>query len=127
MPTRYWGDAAGSTNMELKASDPSSNPYLARGALIAAGLDGVENELEPGPPVDQDPANLSEDELARRGIRRYPTTLGAALDELERDDVLVAALGTPLAREYILVKRAEVAAFEGKDTTYELPQHFYKY
>ncbi|HBY95844.1 MAG TPA: glutamine synthetase [Chloroflexi bacterium] len=127
VPTRYWGDEAGSTNMELKASDPSSNPYLALGALIAAGLDGVEHELEPGPSVDQDPGTLSEEELARRGVRRYPTTLAAALDELERDDVLVAALGAPLAREYILVKRAEAAAFEGKDATFELQQYFYKF
>ncbi len=127
VPSRFWGHEAGSTNLELKASDPSNNPYLALGGLIAAGLDGIENGLEPGEPVDQDPANLSEEERAQRGIRRYPTSLDAALDELERDEVLLDSLGEPLAKEYRLVKRAEADAFKGKGDEYELQQHFYKY
>jgi glutamine synthetase len=127
VPTRYWGNEAGSTNMELKASDPSNNPYLALGALIAAGIDGVERNLDPGASADQDPGNWSDEERAQRGIRRYPTSLNAALDELERDEVLLDAFGAPLAKEYILVKRAEAAAFEGKDDEFELEQHFFKY
>jgi glutamine synthetase len=127
VPTRYWGDEVGTTNLELKASDPSNNPYLALGALIAAGLDGIESHLDAGPSVDIDPGNWSDEERAQRGIRRYPTSLAAALDELERDDVLINALGAPLAKEYILVKRAEAVAFEGKGDEFELQQHFYKY
>jgi glutamine synthetase len=127
VPTRYWGNESGSTNMELKASDPSNNPYLALGGLIAAGLDGIENKLDPGTPADQDPGNWGDEERAQRGIRRYPTSLNAALDELERDEVLCHALGAPLAKEYILVKRAEAAAFEGKGDEYELEQYFFKY
>ncbi len=127
VPTRYWGNETGSTNMELKASDPSNNPYLALGGLIAAGLDGIENKLDAGVSVEQDPGNWSDGERAERGIRRYPTSLDAALDELERDEALCDALGAPLAREYILVKRAEAAAFEGKGDEYELEQHFLKY
>jgi glutamine synthetase len=127
VPTRYWSNEADSTNIELKASDPSNNPYLALGAVIAAGLDGIDNELDPGEPVDQDPGNLSDEERERRGIRRYPATLGEALDELEKDEVLVDALGQPLAKEYLIVKRAEVAAFADKGTEYELQQYFYKF
>src|SRR6266705_1883575 len=51
----------------------------------------------------------------RRGIARLPTSLAAALDALERDDVLRDALGDVLAREYLTVKRSEVRAFEGQD------------
>lgn len=127
IPTRYWGNESGSTNLELKASDPSNNPYLALGALIAAGLDGVEGELQPGPPVDQDPGNWSDEERAERGIQRYPTTLDAALDALQQDAVLLDALGAPLAKEYVLVKRAEVEHFRGKGDDYELEQHRFKY
>lgn len=127
VPTRYWGNEAGTTNLELKASDPSNNPYLALGALIAAGLDGVEKALEPGTSVEVDPANWSDQERAARGVRRYPTTLNAALDELERDDVLAHALGAPLAHEYLLVKRAEAAHFAERDEAYELEQHRFKY
>lgn len=127
VPTRYWGNESGSTNMELKASDPSNNPYLALGAVIAAGLDGIANEMQPGPSIDQDPGNWSDEERAARGIARYPTTLNAALDALENDTVLQTALGTPLAREYILVKRAEAAHFADKGDEYELEQHRLKY
>lgn len=127
VPTRYWGNESGTTNLELKASDPSNNPYLALGALIAAGLDGVENKLEPGPSIDRDPGSWSDAERAARGIARYPTTLDAALDALEQDEVLVNALGQPLAHEYILVKRAEAEHFRGKGDAYEFEQHLYKY
>ena len=103
-----------STNLELKPSDPSNNPYLALGGLLAAGLDGVARKLDPGEPALTDPDALSEAERQRRGIRRLPATLGEALDALERDEVLRAALGEVLAREYLLVKRSEVRAFEGE-------------
>ncbi|HZQ06881.1 MAG TPA: glutamine synthetase family protein [Anaerolineae bacterium] len=127
VPTRYWGNESGSTNMELKASDPSNNPYLALGALIAAGLDGVEKEMQPGPSIDRDPGNWTEEERTARGIERYPTTLDTALDALERDEVLQNALGAPLAQEYIRVKRAEAEHFRGKGDEYELEQHRFKY
>ncbi len=116
-----------STNLELKPCDPSNNPYLALGGLLAAGLDGVERQLDPGEPVLVDPDSLSDDERHRRGIRRLPTSLGEALDALERDEVLRAALGEVLGKEYLLVKRSEVRGFEGKDAAFEIAQHFYKY
>ena len=116
-----------STNLELKPCDPSSNPYLALGGLLAAGLDGMERTLDPGEPTLVDPDSLSASERERRGIARLPTSLAAALDALERDDVLRDALGDVLAREYLTVKRSEVRAFEGQDVAFELAQHFYKY
>jgi glutamine synthetase len=116
-----------STNLELKPSDPSSNPYLALGGLLAAGLDGIERKLDPGEPTLVDPDTLSEAERARRGIRRLPTSLGEALTALERDEVLRAALGDVLAKEYLAVKRSEVRGFEGKDAAFEIEHHFYKY
>ena len=91
VPSRYWDDEAGSTNLELKASDASANPYISLGGVMAAALDGIERGLDPGDPVDVDPGNLTDDERARRGIRRFPETASEALDELEKDEVLVAA------------------------------------
>src|SRR2546422_2130184 len=120
VPTRYWDDEEGSTNLELKASDASANPYISLGGLMAAALDGIERELDPGEPVNSDPGNLTDDELHRRGIRRYPETAREALDELERDEVLVGALGAPLAFEYLKVRRAEAAAYAEKDEAFEL-------
>jgi glutamine synthetase len=127
VPSRYWDDEAGSTNLELKASDASANPYLSLGGVIAAALDGIARELDPGDPVDQDPGNLTERERKRRGIKRFPTTAAEALYELERDDVLVAALGAPLATEYLKVRRTEASAYADQDEAFELANHFFKY
>jgi len=127
VPSRYWDDEAGSTNLELKASDSSANPYVALGGMIAAALDGIERELDPGEPVNEDPGNLTDAERETRGIRRFPLTAGEALDELEGDAVLTGALGAGLATEYLKVRRAEAAAYADKDEAFELDQHFFKY
>ena len=127
VPSRYWDDEPGSTNLELKASDNSANPYIALGGLIAAALDGTEHRLDPGEPVDVDPGTLTDKERERRGIRRFPLTSTEALDELEKDDVLMSALGQGLATEYLKVRRAEAAAYAEKDEAFELDQHFFKY
>jgi glutamine synthetase len=127
LPSRRPGLEVDSTNVEFKPCDPSCNPYLALGGLMAAGLDGLARALDPGEATLVDPDTLSEAERTHRRIRRYPTSLGEALDALERDDVLVDALGKPLAREYLAVKRSEVRAFEGKEPDFELEQHFLKF
>jgi glutamine synthetase len=127
VPSPFWGREAESTNLELKPADHSGNPYLALGALIAAGLDGVRRELEPGEPVDVDPADLDDAERERRGIRRLPQSLDAALDALEADAVLTAALGPLLARSYVAVKRLEARHFADTSPEEEARQHFYKY
>ncbi|HKT37380.1 MAG TPA: glutamine synthetase family protein [Ktedonobacterales bacterium] len=127
IPSPFWGREAESTNFELKPADHSGNPYLALGALLAAGLDGVRRELDPGEPVDVDPGNLSDDERERRGIRRLPQSLDAALDALEADTVLREALGPRLATAYIAVKRLESTYFAEKTPEEEARQHIYKY
>jgi glutamine synthetase len=121
------GQEAASTNLELKASDPSNNPYLALGGLVAAGLDGVAHELQPGEVTLIDPGNYSDEERAARGIQRYPTTQAEALDALEQDTVLLDALGDELSRSYIAVRRSEFAAFSAEDVDFEIKHHLYKF
>jgi glutamine synthetase len=127
VPSPFWGREAESTNLELKPADHSGNPYLAMGALLAAALDGIRRELDPGEPVEVDPGNLSDEERERRGIRRLPESLGAALDALERDTVLTAALGPLLTSAYLGVKRLEIAYFAEKSPEQEALAHLYKY
>ena len=127
MPSRYWDDEEGTTNLELKACDNSSNPYIALGGVLAAALDGITRELDPGDPIQQDPGNLTDKEREDRGVRRFPTTSKEALDELERDEVLMNALGSGLATEYLKVRRAEAAAYAEQDDQFELDNHFFKY
>jgi glutamine synthetase len=122
-----WGREPESVNLEFKASDPSNNPYLALGGLIAAGLDGVVRQLEPGQATLIDPGNYSPEEQAERGIERYPTTQAAALDALEKDDVLREALGEVLNRSYLAVKHSEYEAFAAEDLDFEIKHHLYKF
>lgn len=122
-----WGSEATSINLELKASDNSNNPYLALGGLIAAGLDGVARQLEPGDAVLIDPGNFNDEERSQRGIQRYPTTQAEALDALAQDTVLMKALGTELATAYLAVKRSEYAAFAAEDVAFEVRHHIEKF
>jgi glutamine synthetase len=117
---------AASVNLELKPSDSSANPYLALGAVIHAGLDGIQRKLDPGEAVNIDPALLTEDERQARGARRLPDSLGAALDCLEADTVLMDSLGDLRGRAYLAVKRSEVAEFADMTTAQECFEHFTK-
>lgn len=123
----FWGREEQSYNVELKAVDPSANPYLALGALLACGLDGIDRRLDPGVPCEQDPALLTEAERERNGIRRLPTTMGVALDGLQRDDVLMTSMPELLRRSYLAIRRSEAAAFAAKDIDFEIKHHFYKF
>lgn len=123
----FWGREEQSTNVELKAVDGSANPYIALGALIASGLDGVERQLDPGAPCEHDPALLSEAARDRSGIQRLPTTMKAALDNLEHDDVLMDSMPDLMRRSYLAIRRSEEAAFSAQDEEFEIRNHFYKF
>ena len=120
-PARH--DEKGSVNAELKAVDGSANPYLALGGLIAAGLDGIARELDPGDPVLVDPGTLTDAERERRGIKRLPTSLEEALRALESDTVLADAVGPLLLAAFSAVKRGEIAGFAAQDEAFELRMH----
>jgi glutamine synthetase len=121
------GDPDSTVNLELKPSDSSANPYLALGAFIYAGLDGIRSKIDPGEALNVDPATLSETERAERGAHRLPASLAAALDALEADQLLMAALGPLRSTAYLAVKRSEAAHFaHSTDPYYECFQHFTK-
>ena len=103
-----------SVNVEFKPADLSANPYLALGALMAAGLDGIERQLDPGEPILTNPALLPEQELAAKGITRLPLSLEQALDALAEDPLIIAALGPLLTESYLAVKRSEVDFYRNK-------------
>jgi glutamine synthetase len=127
VPSVFRGKEEASTNVELKAADASSNPWLAVGGLIAAGLDGVERGLEPPEPVEVDPATLDEEERERLGIAPMPGSQAEALDALAADDVLLTALGPVLAQSYLAVRRSEWAVYSEGDEAFEQQGHFSKY
>ncbi|MGH2586180.1 MAG: glutamine synthetase family protein [Dehalococcoidia bacterium] len=123
----FAGRVEASTNVELKAVDGSANPYLALGAIMAAGLDGMARDLDPGEPLSANPSDMSEEERAQRGIRRYPGTLAEAITNLERDSVLLDALGEPLAHEFLAVRRAEWDDLGSLPVEQEIAAYFRRY
>lgn len=123
----FRSDRAGSINLELKAADLSSNPYLALGGLLAAGLDGIANSIEPGDPVEVNPESLGKKEKKARGIKRLPETLDEALNILEKDRVLMDAMGPVLSNAYLVVRRSEAEVYRDKGVEFEIAGHFYKY
>jgi glutamine synthetase len=104
--------------IEFRPADNSANPYLAVLGVLAAGRDGIERELDPGPSVDRDPENLDADARRERGIERLPRSLGSAIDALADDEVLTAALGEPLTESYLEVKRSQWNAFTAHADTW---------
>jgi glutamine synthetase len=123
----FKGRVEASTNIEVKAVDGSANPYLALGAIVAAGLDGIQRGLDPGGPLASNPHDLSEAERQQRGIRRFPTTLAEAVVELEQDQVLLDALGAERAHEFIGVRRAEWEDLGSVSAEREIAVHFRRY
>ena len=71
------------TRIEVRMPDPSCNPYLAFGVMLASGLDGVKNKMDPGEPVDRNVFKMSEREKRRLRIDQLPANLSEALDNLE--------------------------------------------
>jgi len=123
----FRGRVEASTNIEIKAVDGSANPYLALGAIVAAGLDGVKRHLDPGEPLTTNPHDLDEAEREERGIRRFPTTLAEALTELEQDQLLLDALGDERAHEFIAVRRAEWSDLGRATIAQQIAAHFRRY
>ena len=118
--------------IEDRTVDGSCNPYLAATALLACGLDGIERALDPGEPTTElNLHELSEHERAQRGIELLPGNLLDATRELERDDVLRAALGTTAREDYIdyfvKVKRGEFQQAHEQISQWELDHYLQLY
>jgi glutamine synthetase len=107
------------THFELKTLDASANPYLALGAVIVAGLDGLHQARPLGEPIQVDPGILSLEERQARGIDRLPANLGESLGHLRQNQVLNQALGPELAQAFIAVRQAEWEAMQDQDLKQE--------
>ncbi len=109
--------------LEFRLPDSGCNPYLVHAALIAAGLDGIERELEPGEPQNINLYALSETERKEKGIEILPQNLNEALDALEADTVLTERLGQEIVGEFIKVKRAEWIEYSRHVSDWELKHY----
>jgi glutamine synthetase len=94
--------------LEFRPPDPTANPYLAFAAMLMAGLDGIQNRIDPGAPLDVDLFELPQEELAK--INHVPGSLEEALEALEQDHEFLLKGGVfteDLIRTWIDYKRTE--------------------
>lgn len=93
--------------IEFRLPDGAMNPYLATAAIAAAGLDGIDNKIDPGDPKNVNLYELSLAQIDSLGIGLLPQSLNEALDALEKDEIVKQGLGAELAAEFIRIKRME--------------------
>ena len=116
-----------STRVEVRSVDPAANPYLAMAALLEAGLDGIRNNLTPPAPVDRNIYVMSAAELEENGISSLPGSLVEALAELEKDEVIKAALGEHIYSNYKEAKEIEYDMFRTAVHPWEREQYMKMY
>ncbi|MCX5555733.1 glutamine synthetase family protein [Streptomyces sp. NBC_00038] len=112
---RVVGDGPSATRLENRIGEPAANPYLYLASQLAAGLDGVAGDLDPGPAADEPYATRAEP---------LPRSLGEALDALEADQALADRLGKDFVAYYASIKRAELARFGQEVTDWEQREYF---
>ena len=95
------------TRIEYRSPDPSCNPYLAFAAMLEAGLDGINNKIDPGEPAEFNIYELSIEELEQRNIKILPTSLWEAYHAFEENDVIKNGLGSHFSEKFLASKYAE--------------------
>ena len=115
------------TRCELRMPDPSCNPYLALAVQLAAGLDGVERKLEAREPVSRNIFTMSHRDRRKYRIDELPRDLHEALEMLEKDDVVKAALGEHLTERFLEAKREEVEEYNRQVSPWEIERYLGRY
>ena len=118
--------------IEDRTVDGSCNPYLAAAAVLASGLDGVAKKLDAGEPNSENLYSFSYEELTARGLKSLPANLLDSIGELERDDVLRAALGRTRENEeyvdyYARVKRDEWFRYHEQVSAWEVREYLTRF
>jgi glutamine synthetase len=113
----------GGGRCESRNADSSCNPYLAGALVLAAGLEGVRENLDPGAPQTENLYEHSDAELAARGVQPLPKTLGEAVQAFEDDPFTEQVLGAELKREFITYKRAEWEEYHQTISQWEIDKY----
>ena len=115
------------TRCEVRMPDPTCNPYLAFAAMLASGLDGVKNQIEPPAPVAANVYTMSARERARLKIKSLPVDLGEAVAQFEKDDVVKNALGSHITEQFIAAKKQEWSDYIAAVHPWEVDRYLTKY
>ncbi|MEJ5166434.1 MAG: glutamine synthetase family protein [Thermoanaerobaculia bacterium] len=96
-----------STRCEVRVPDPSCNPYLAFAVMLAAGLDGIERKIDPGPPVNENIFEMSERKKRKYKIRQLPANLNEAIQKFKKSKLMKETLGEHIFNHFIMAKEEE--------------------
>ena len=115
------------TRIELRSVDATANPYLALSAVLAAGLNGIEEQLEPVPPTYANLYAMSKEEREAQGIGQLPENLKEALYALKKNAMLNDAIGKPLLSKFMELKYQEWDEYRTQVTDWELNKYLRQY
>ncbi|CAN7417263.1 type I glutamate--ammonia ligase [Rossellomorea sp. LjRoot5] len=116
-----------STRVEVRSVDPAANPYLAMAVLLAAGLDGIKNNLPAPKPIDRNIYVMDKKEREEAGIVDLPATLYAALETLKTSEVIVKSLGEHIFEHFVEAKEIEWDMFRTQVHPWEREQYIQMY
>ncbi len=111
------------TRIELRSPDPACNPYLAFSVMLAAGLEGIENNYELPEPIEKDIFELSTEEKEELGIESLPGNLMQAIEKVEQSDLVRKALGDHIFNAFITSKKIEWNDYRIQVHPYELEKY----
>ena len=111
------------TRVEYRSPDPACNPYLVFSVMLAAGLEGIEQELEPPEPVEENVYEFSEEQRRRRSIKTLPSSLEEAIALTEKSALVRKALGDHLFHAFIKNKKVEFDQYRIQVTEYEIKRY----
>ena len=120
---RYSKGREKSTRLELRCPDPTCNPYLAFAVMLAAGLKGIEEKIEPPDPVEEDVYGFDDGKLAKFYIKTLPEDLGEAIEEFKRSKFVRETLGEHVFNKYLEIKTTEWNEFQKSVTDWELERY----
>ena len=118
---------AGGGRCESRNADGAVNPYLAATLVLAAGLDGIRNHLDPGKPNEDNLYAISEAERRDRGIQFLPQTLQEAVAAFASDPLVTEALGRELRDEFVRYKTEEWEAYHLSVSQWEVDRYSYMF
>lgn len=113
----------GGSRIECRLADSACNPYLAAAMLLAAGLEGIRDGLEPGEPHTENMYAYAPMELQQKGVRSLPRTLGEAIEAFVTDPLSYEVMGPALYDAYITTKSREWEAYCNRVSEWELERY----
>jgi glutamine synthetase len=111
------------TRIECRMPDPACNPYLALAVMLRAGLEGIDQQIDPGPPVNKNIYKMSHRERRHLRIDDLPANLSEALDEFEKDDLVRDTLGEHIFQHFLEAKREEWADYISHVSPWEMERY----